>query len=204
MNKSVISTKFQSVSLFLEARQLHQAESKLRGQIKQVRGAVKEQRKAFEKQLAHHAFYDSVTDLPNRALFRDRVNHALATAKRTRQSVAAMFMDLDEFKVVNDSYGHATGDALLKAVAKRLISCVRGGDTVARLGGDEFAVLLEEVTDVAPVEVGERIMRALEAPFRIDGREIHIRASVGIAFANGKEGEAATAIQKSLKAATIL
>jgi diguanylate cyclase (GGDEF)-like protein len=133
-----------------------------------------------------------VTDLPNRALFRDRVNHALATAKRTRQSVAAMFMDLDEFKVVNDSYGHATGDALLKAVAKRLISCVRGGDTVARLGGDEFAVLLEEVTDVAPVEVGERIMRALDAPFRIDGREIHIRASVGIAFANGKEGEAAT------------
>ena len=150
------------------------------------------ERKAFEKQLEHHAFYDSVTDLPNRALFRDRVNHALATAKRSHQSVAAMFMDIDEFKVVNDSYGHATGDALLKAVAKRLASCVRGGDTVARLGGDEFAVLLEEVTDVAPVEVGARIMRALEAPFRIDGRELHVRASVGIAFANGKEGEAAT------------
>jgi diguanylate cyclase (GGDEF)-like protein/PAS domain S-box-containing protein len=150
------------------------------------------ERKAFEQQLEHHAFYDSVTDLANRSLFRDRVNHALASAKRSHQSVAAMFMDLDEFKVVNDSYGHATGDALLRAVAKRLTSCVRGGDTVARLGGDEFAVLLEEATEVAPAEVGARIMRALEAPFRVDGRELHIRASIGIAFANGKEGEAAT------------
>jgi diguanylate cyclase (GGDEF)-like protein len=103
-----------------------------------------------------------------------------------------MFMDLDEFKVVNDSHGHAAGDALLKAVAMRLMSCVRGGDTVARLGGDEFAVLLEDATEVSPAEVGTRIMRALEAPFRIDGRELHIRASIGIAFATGKEGEAAT------------
>jgi diguanylate cyclase (GGDEF)-like protein/PAS domain S-box-containing protein len=150
------------------------------------------ERKAFEQQLEHHAFYDSVTDLANRSLFRDRVNHALASAKRSHQSVAAMFMDLDEFKVVNDSYGHATGDALLKAVAMRLMSCVRGGDTVARLGGDEFAVLLEDATEVSPAEVGTRIMRALEAPFRVDGRELHIRASIGIAFATGKEGEAAT------------
>jgi diguanylate cyclase (GGDEF)-like protein/PAS domain S-box-containing protein len=150
------------------------------------------ERKAFEKQLEHHAFYDSVTNLANRSLFRDRVNHALASAKRSHQSVAAMFMDLDEFKVVNDSYGHAAGDALLRAVASRLSSCVRGGDTVARLGGDEFAVLLEDAAEVTPAEVGDRIMRALEAPFRIDDRELHIRASIGIAFANGKEGEAAT------------
>jgi diguanylate cyclase (GGDEF)-like protein/PAS domain S-box-containing protein len=150
------------------------------------------ERKAFEQQLEHHAFYDSVTDLANRSLFRDRVNHALASAKRSHHSVAAMFMDLDEFKVVNDSYGHATGDALLRAVASRLSSCVRGGDTVARLGGDEFAVLLEDATEVSPAEVGERIMRALEAPFRVEHRELHIRASIGIAFANGKEGEAAT------------
>jgi diguanylate cyclase (GGDEF)-like protein len=101
-------------------------------------------------------------------------------------------MDLDEFKVINDSYGHATGDALLKEVAKRLLSCVRAGDTVARLGGDEFAVLLEEAAEVGPVEVGARIMRSLEAPFRIDGRELNIGASLGIAFATGKEGEAAT------------
>jgi diguanylate cyclase (GGDEF)-like protein/PAS domain S-box-containing protein len=149
-------------------------------------------RKAFEQQLAHHAFYDSVTGLANRALFRDRVMHALAQAKRSRQSVAAMFMDLDDFKVVNDSHGHACGDLLLKAVGSRLQSCVRVGDTVARLGGDEFAMLLEETADVAPVEIGRRIMKALEAPFRIDGRELYIRASLGIAYANGKEGETAT------------
>ena len=150
------------------------------------------ERKAFEQQLEHHAFYDSVTDLANRALFRDRVKHALMTAKRSRGAVAAMFMDLDEFKVVNDSYGHATGDALLKSVANRLMSCVRGGDTVARLGGDEFAVLLEDAGEVAPSEVGARILKALDAPFKIDGRELHIRASIGIAFANGKDGEGAT------------
>jgi diguanylate cyclase (GGDEF)-like protein/PAS domain S-box-containing protein len=150
------------------------------------------ERKAFEQQPEHHAFYDSVTGLANRALFRDRVNHALAHANRSSQSVAAMFIDLDEFKVVNDSYGHATGDALLKAVGKRLTSCLRGGDTVARLGGDEYGILLEDIAEVAPVDVGARIMRALESPFRVDGKELHIQASLGIAFANGKEGEAAT------------
>jgi diguanylate cyclase (GGDEF)-like protein/PAS domain S-box-containing protein len=150
------------------------------------------ERKAFESQLQHHAFYDSVTDLANRALFKDRVNHALAQAKRSRQAVSAMFLDLDDFKVVNDSFGHATGDALLKAVGKRLISCLRAGDTVARLGGDEFAILLEETTDIAPVEVAQRMMRSFEAPFRIEDKEINIRASLGIAFANGKEGDAAS------------
>ena len=150
------------------------------------------ERKAFQNQLEHHAFYDSVTDLANRALFRDRVNHALTQAKRSNVSVAALFMDLDDFKIVNDTHGHAVGDALLKAVGGRISSCLRGGDTVARLGGDEFAILLEETTDIAPVEVASRIMRALEAPFRLSGTELHVRASIGVAFATGKEGEAAT------------
>ena len=150
------------------------------------------ERKAFEHQLQQHAFYDSVTGLPNRTLFRNRVNHALANAKRSGDSVAAMFMDLDDFKVINDSFGHATGDAVLRAVAQRLTACLRDGDTIARLGGDEFAILLEETTDVAPVALGNRIMGVLEAPFRIEGKEIHARASLGIAFANGKTGDAAT------------
>jgi diguanylate cyclase (GGDEF)-like protein/PAS domain S-box-containing protein len=150
------------------------------------------ERKAFLNQLEYHAFYDSLTGLANRALFRDRVNHALSQARRSSNSIAALFMDVDDFKIVNDTHGHAMGDALLTAIAGRLRSCLRTGDTISRLGGDEFAILLEESTDVAPVEVAERIMRALEEPFRIDGHELHVRASIGVAYANGQEGEAAT------------
>jgi len=150
------------------------------------------ERKAFLNQLEHHAFYDSLTGLANRALFRDRVKHALSQARRSSNAVAALFLDVDDFKVVNDTYGHALGDALLTAIGGRLKSCLRGGDTVSRFGGDEFAILLEESTDIAPVEVADRIMRALEAPFRIDGHELHVRASIGVAYANGQEGDAAT------------
>lgn len=150
------------------------------------------ERKAFLDQLEHHAFYDSLTGLANRALFRDRVKHALSQARRSSVAVAALFMDIDDFKIVNDTHGHAMGDALLTAIGGRLRSCLRGGDTVSRLGGDEFAILLEESTDVAPVDVAGRIMRALEAPFRIDGNELHVRASIGIAYANGNEGDEAT------------
>jgi diguanylate cyclase (GGDEF)-like protein/PAS domain S-box-containing protein len=150
------------------------------------------ERKAFLNQLEHHAFYDSLTGLANRALFRDRVNHALSQARRSANSVAALFMDIDDFKVVNDTHGHAIGDALLTAIGGRIRSCLRGGDTVSRLGGDEFAILLEESTDVAPIEIANRILRALEAPFRIDGHQLHVRASIGVAYANGQEGDAAT------------
>ena len=150
------------------------------------------ERKAFLNQLEHHAFYDSLTGLANRALFRDRVNHALSQARRSSNAVAALFLDVDDFKVVNDTHGHGVGDSLLTAIGGRLRSCLRGGDTVSRFGGDEFAILLEESTDVAPVEVAGRILHALEAPFRIDGHELHVRASIGVAYANGQEGDAAT------------
>ncbi len=150
------------------------------------------ERKAFLNQLEHHAFYDSLTGLANRALFRDRVNHALSQARRSSNAVAALFLDVDDFKVVNDTHGHGVGDSLLTAIGGRLRSCLRGGDTVSRFGGDEFAILLEESTDVAPVEVANRILHALEAPFRIDGHELHVRASIGVAYANGREGDAAT------------
>ena len=150
------------------------------------------ERKAFLNQLEHHAFYDSLTGHANRALFRDRVNHALSQARRSSNAVAALFLDVDDFKVVNDTHGHAVGDSLLTAIGGRLRSCLRGGDTVSRFGGDEFAILLEESTDVAPVEVAGRILHALEAPFRIDGHELNVRASIGVAYANGREGDAAT------------
>jgi PAS domain S-box-containing protein len=93
------------------------------------------ERKAFLNQLEHHAFYDSLTGLANRALFRDRVKHALSQARRASNSVATLFMDVDDFKVVNDTHGHAVGDALLTAIGGRIRSCLRGGDTVSRLGG---------------------------------------------------------------------
>jgi diguanylate cyclase (GGDEF)-like protein/PAS domain S-box-containing protein len=150
------------------------------------------ERKAFLNQLEYHAFYDSLTGLANRALFRDRVNHALSQARRTSNSIAALFLDVDDFKIVNDTHGHATGDALLMELADRLRACLRTGDTVSRLGGDEFAILLEESTDDTPVDVADRIMRAVELPFHTDGHELHVRASIGVAYANGHEGEAAT------------
>ena len=110
------------------------------------------ERKALEEQLRQLAFHDSLTMLANRGLFRDRVQHALTLANRGRQQLAVMFVDLDNFKNVNDSLGHDAGDRLLQAVAQRLVKSTRFSDTVARLGGDEFAILLEAISTPAEVE----------------------------------------------------
>jgi diguanylate cyclase (GGDEF)-like protein/PAS domain S-box-containing protein len=143
------------------------------------------ERKAFERQLERHAFYDTVTGLANRALFKNRVDHALAHSLRGGRTVAVMFMDLDDFKIVNDSFGHAVGDALLREVGQRLTTCLRVSDTAARLGGDEFAILIEDTNDKAdPAEIAERILRALQAPFVVEGRQLGLRASLGIAAGN--------------------
>ena len=150
------------------------------------------ERKAFERQLEHHAFYDTVTGLANRALFKNRVDHALAQGQRAGRAVAVLFMDLDDFKIVNDSFGHAIGDALLKEVGERVSAALRSADTAARLGGDEFAILLENTDDSHPDEVAARIFDALDAPFQIEGKELGVRASIGIAFGNGKGGAKAT------------
>ena len=148
------------------------------------------ERKAFEEQLAHQAFHDSVTGLANRALFKDRVEHALERQTRDTQPVSVLFMDLDDFKTINDSLGHAAGDLVLGEVGERLRGCLRAADTGARLGGDEFAILLEDSTDgVEATEVAARILNALEGAFQLENKEVFVRASIGIASSDfGTEG----------------
>jgi diguanylate cyclase (GGDEF)-like protein/PAS domain S-box-containing protein len=145
--------------------------------------------KRLQKELTHQAFHDSLTGLANRALFKDRVQHALLRARRQRRPLAVLFLDLDRFKSINDSFGHASGDALLIAVSKRLSDRVRAEDTVARLGGDEFAVLVENLAGDAELSVvAERIREAFQDPIVIDGRELAVAASVGIALSEtGRE-----------------
>jgi len=139
------------------------------------------ERKAFEDQLAHQAFHDPVTNLANRALFADRVQHALMRAQRGFPDIAVLFVDLDDFKMVNDSLGHAAGDEVLREVAQRLRIAVRPTDTVARFGGDEFAVLLEGVVDSPEAaDAAARVLRALEIPIDIDGKQVFPRGSIGI------------------------
>ncbi len=138
-------------------------------------------RKETERQLAHQAFYDAVTGLPNRVLFGERLNRALKTLARTRRRLAVLFLDLDRFKVVNDSLGHETGDRLLVEVAVRLRASLRPGDIAARFGGDEFVVLLEDVTSADDATtVAQRIADTLSAPFHLAGRAVSVTASVGI------------------------
>ena len=139
-------------------------------------------RKALDLELRHQALHDSLTGLPNRLLFADRVDHALQRAERDCAAVAVLFLDLDDFKVVNDSLGHAAGDEVLVAVARRLLTATRTGDSAARLGGDEFAFLLEigDVDDGAQL-AAMRIQDALQAPFVVGDKEMQLHASIGIA-----------------------
>lgn len=139
-------------------------------------------RKQAQDALEYQAFHDTLTGLANRALFLDRVDHALRRAERRGAPVAALFVDLDDFKVVNDSLGHATGNRLLIAVAERLASVARAGDTVARFGGDEFALFLESGPMPETAEdVARRVAASLQSPFLLGGAEVTVRASIGIA-----------------------
>ncbi|MDP9225432.1 MAG: GGDEF domain-containing protein, partial [Actinomycetota bacterium] len=134
--------------------------------------------------LSHQASHDGLTGLANRALFKDRVDHALASRQREHRPIAVMFLDLDGFKAVNDSYGHASGDRLLVQVAQRLRGRLRVADTIARLGGDEFGVLLEWMDNEWNADaVAHHLMAVLEPPFHVDGREIRVETSIGIALA---------------------
>jgi len=139
-------------------------------------------RKLIEDKLAHDAFHDTLTHLPNRALFLDRLGHAINRIKRnSAEHFAVLFLDLDRFKIINDSLGHHTGDLLLKEISKRLLDCIRPGDTVARLGGDEFAILLMDLTiDKAVEKVAERISCCLQDPFELEENMVFTSASIGI------------------------
>ena len=147
------------------------------------------ERKALEEQLRQLAFHDSLTLLANRSLFRDRVQHALTLLPRGRNQVAVMFLDLDNFKNVNDTLGHDAGDRLLQAVAQRLVQLTRSSDTVARLGGDEFAILLEGITETAEVErLAASLIDGLDQPFMLNATEVHVSASIGVAFSSQESG----------------
>ncbi|HEX6710140.1 MAG TPA: PAS domain S-box protein [Rubrobacter sp.] len=154
------------------------------------RARLYEQDQESKEQLAHQAFHDSLTGLANRNLLMDRLEHAQARALRRTDVLAVLFMDLDDFKVINDSLGHAVGDRLLVAVAECLRSRVRPQDTISRLGGDEFVALLEDLRDESDaVRVAERIIERLRVPFTIDGNRLHTSISVGIAFGSAPTGD---------------
>ncbi|MBV1789740.1 sensor domain-containing diguanylate cyclase [Marinobacterium sp. D7] len=138
-------------------------------------------RKIMEEQVEHMAYHDTLTGLPNRLLIIDRLHQAITNAERERENVAVLFVDLDEFKPVNDTYGHNIGDALLKAIAVRISDCLRKSDSASRFGGDEFVILLPSVKDKeSAVEVAEKIRHALVEPFDVEGLTLKISSSTGV------------------------
>lgn len=150
------------------------------------------ERKEIEQQLSHQALHDALTGLPNRVLLTDRMSQALARAERTDTSIGVVFLDLDRFKLVNDTRGHAAGDALLAAIANRLVEATRATDTVARFGGDEFVVIYERVESVDELlGLSERLCAILAAPFTIDDEEVFVTVSAGAAVSeHGSEPDA--------------
>jgi diguanylate cyclase (GGDEF)-like protein/PAS domain S-box-containing protein len=150
----------------------------------------------LSERLARVALHDNLTDLPNRALFSDRLDQALARAHRSGNSVALLFVDLDRFKPVNDSLGHTTGDLLLQAVARRLLTCVRSSDTVSRFGGDEFIILLPDVAYAEDATVcAGKMIQAFAAPYEVGGHHLQISASIGIASFPGDASDAETLLR---------
>jgi diguanylate cyclase (GGDEF)-like protein len=156
-----------------------------------LNGRDASERAAFEARLAHQAFHDAVTGLPNRALFSDRVGHALTFAASEGTVTAVIFLDLDDFKTINDGLGHGVGDEVLQAVALRLRDCAGPTDTTARFGGDEFAILMEALQDpVAAFDLAESLVARFEIPIQVAGKEVLVRPSLGIAIAAaGHDGE---------------
>lgn len=146
------------------------------------------ERKRLEEQLRHQAFHDALTGLPNRALFLDRLEQALRVARARRQLVGVLLLDLDRFKVINDTLGHDRGDELLRQASRRLSAALGPAETLARFGGDEFTVLLDGIPDAASAAmVAERLRAALEEPFVLDGHESFMGASVGVAVSRGSD-----------------
>ena len=171
---------------FLE-HPMDKASRELMDRQRQLQQALAKSRET-EHQLAHQALHDALTALPNRVLFLDRVEHALARGPRSGSAVAVLFIDLDDFKGVNDTMGHAAGDELLRATAGRLRPMVRSSDTCARLGGDEFAIVLEDANSIEAARiVAERILATLRETFLLGGQQVFVGASIGIAMAGASE-----------------
>lgn len=143
--------------------------------------------KRFEDELAYNASHDLLTGLPNRALLRDRLSQSYQINQRNQKKIAILFIDLDGFKVINDSLGHLTGDEVLKNVSQQISSCIRPGDTLARIGGDEFVVLLTELVDPAEIApIAERLLLSISQPMHVSGQELHISASIGISISDNQ------------------
>lgn len=150
---------------------------------KKAKNALREERVVNQQRLQFLAHHDDLTQLPNRWLFGDRLQQAIAKGRRTKKQVVVMLLDLDRFKNINDSLGHAIGDYVLKEVAKRLRTCLRETDTLARLGGDEFLIVLEDVDDIAPiVSVANKIIDSLARPMNVDGHELTATTSIGMSI----------------------
>jgi len=155
------------------------------------------ERQRYEETIRHQAFHDALTGLPNRMLFKDRLTLEIAHAKRSKQMLAILFLDLDRFKLINDTLGHGVGDQLLKIVAGRLIGYVREDDTVARLGGDEFTVLLPEISqEENAAKVARKILEAIREPVYIGDHELYITTSIGVAL-YPNDGEDAESLLKN-------
>ncbi|MBP8626877.1 MAG: diguanylate cyclase [Syntrophorhabdales bacterium] len=157
----------------------------VKGRIYEYQGIVRDitERKRAEEAMKYMAFHDMLTGLPNRSLFNDRLNVALARGERFEKIVAVMMLDLDRFKDVNDTYGHTTGDRLLRAVAKRLMSQIRRGDTVARMGGDEFILIFTDLKDRYDAKIiAQKIIEEFKPAIHFDGMKINITISIGIAL----------------------
>lgn len=141
------------------------------------------EKKESEVRIQHLAYYDALTDLPNRIMFKDRLSRAMLADKCDSNKIALMFVDLDDFKPVNDSLGHQIGDLLLKGVAHGLLTCIRDSDTAARIGGDEFVILLSRIRNAdAAIAIANKLLESLRQPFELLGHQIHISASIGVAL----------------------
>jgi diguanylate cyclase (GGDEF)-like protein len=150
------------------------------------------------REMFHLAQYDALTDLPNRWLINERLARALAMARRYQRRLAVLFLDVDRFKEINDTYGHAIGDQLLRQVSSRLVACVRMSDTVSRIGGDEFLILLTEIDgERDAVFCSEKIVESFAAPFNVAGHEFNIRLSIGIGNYPGDGENAETLIDSA-------
>ncbi|MBU1453544.1 MAG: GGDEF domain-containing protein, partial [Proteobacteria bacterium] len=156
------------------------------------------ERKATEKQFHHQLYHDALTNLPNRSLFQERLRLALCQVRRYNHSLAVMFLDIDGFKEINDSFGHAFGDTLLQTFSARLKSCLREGDTLARISGDEFTILIPLITSrMDTKKIAQKIIKEFEIPFQTEHHEITIGVSIGIALSPGDSDSDEELIQKA-------